>query len=102
MFDHPDYRALYWQWDINKPYRTYFNLVEELAGPGLFDIPASTWSRGSVIGRPGLCRLRRSCSAGDLRAGFTPEVDTADKHKPCATGSTIFQGGLTLKKKRSL
>ena len=38
MFDHPDYKDEYQNWDIDELYQEYFAYVEEAAESGLFDL----------------------------------------------------------------
>ncbi|MCK8817915.1 histidinol-phosphatase HisJ family protein [Natroniella sulfidigena] len=37
MFDHPDYKAEYQNWDLAELYQTYFNYIKQAAQSGLFD-----------------------------------------------------------------
>jgi len=86
MFDHPDYQAFYSQWDINKLYRTYFSLVEELARSGLFDI-VGHFDLIKVFGyRPTVpvLPLAEKALQAIKKAGLTVEVNTRGLYKPCA------------------
>lgn len=38
MFDHPDYRSGYSNWDISELYRNYYSSIGQLVSSGLFDI----------------------------------------------------------------
>ncbi|WP_408955025.1 histidinol-phosphatase HisJ family protein [Natroniella sp. ANB-PHB2] len=37
MFDHPDYKAEYQNWDLDELYQTYFNYIKQAAQSDLFD-----------------------------------------------------------------
>ena len=54
-FDNPEYISKYQEWDIAELYETYFNLVQQCARSGLFDI----------IGHPDIIK----------KFGYRPEVD---------------------------
>jgi histidinol-phosphatase (PHP family) len=86
MFDHPDYQAVYSQWDVNELYGTYFGLIEELARSGLFDI-VGHFDLIKVFGyRPAGHVLPLAVHAlGAIKdAGLTVEVNTRGAYKPCA------------------
>ncbi len=86
MFDHPDYQADYDTWDINELYRTYFNLIEKLAGSGLFDIVGHL-DLVKVFGhRPAGATLPYACQALQAikKSGITVEINSSGLCKPCA------------------
>lgn len=86
MFDHPDYRMIYDSCEIPELYHAYFNIIEKLAGTGIFDI----------VGHLDLVKVFGYRPAGDIiayagkalmaiaGAGLTVEVNTAGLYKPCA------------------
>ncbi|NPV29615.1 MAG: histidinol-phosphatase HisJ family protein [Firmicutes bacterium] len=85
MFDHPDFRAAYSEWDFALLYQRYFGLVEKLASCGCFDV-VGHFDLIKVFGYrpPGdVVSLAAPALMAIRKAGLAVEVNTAGLYKPC-------------------